>query len=36
VPEVEAIDFSRQSPNEWLVENVPFSRGDITFSALAS
>ena len=31
---VEGIDFTRQSANEWLVENVPFTAGDITFTAM--
>lgn len=33
VPEAAAADFTRQSPNEWLVQNVPFEGGDIAFSA---
>ncbi len=36
VPEVINVDFIDQSPNEWLVENIPFSSGDITFSALSA
>ena len=36
VPEVNGISFVVQSPNEWLVENIPFSSGDITFSALSA
>ena len=34
VPEIDGADFTRQSPNEWLVENIPFSSGDIAFSAM--
>jgi GntR family transcriptional regulator, histidine utilization repressor len=34
LPAVDKVDFSKQSPNEWLVLNVPFEGGDITFSAL--
>ncbi len=34
LPEADKIDFSKQSPNEWLVLNVPFEGGDITFSAV--
>lgn len=33
VPEVESIDFEAQSANEWLVMNVPFEAGDVSFSA---
>jgi len=33
VPEVSSADFTKQSPNEWLVENKPFTSGDIAFSA---
>ena len=36
VPAVEGVDFSQLSPNEWLVKNIPFSGGDITFSALSA
>jgi GntR family histidine utilization transcriptional repressor len=36
VPEVTDVDFSRQSANEWLVENIPFEGGDITFSAMTA
>ena len=35
-PEALTVDFSAHSPNEWLVENVPFSAGDMTFSALSA
>lgn len=34
VPEAREADFSRISPNEWLVLNVPFGGGDIAFSAV--
>ena len=33
VPGVEAVDFAAVSANEWLIENAPYSRGDIAFSA---
>ena len=33
VPAASEVDFSAQSPNEWLVANVPFLSGDIRFSA---
>lgn len=36
VPEVSGVSFIDQSPNEWLVENIPFSSGDITFSAMSA
>lgn len=36
VPEIDEVDFTRQSPNEWLVENVPFKTGDICLSALSA
>jgi len=36
VPTINGVDFSTKSPNEWLVENIPFTAGDITFSALAA
>lgn len=36
VPEVEGVNFIKQSPNEWLVENIPFNSGDITFSAISA
>lgn len=36
IPEVSSVNFTDQSPNEWLVENIPFSSGDITFSALSA
>ena len=36
VPEVIGVKFVDQSPNEWLVENVPLSSGDITFSAISA
>ncbi len=34
IPEVKDIDFSAQSPNQWLVENAPYTKGDLTFSAI--
>ncbi len=33
VPAALDVDFSKSSPNEWLVENIPFEGGDISFSA---
>ena len=33
VPEFAEADFSAISPNEWLVRNQPFTRGDISFLA---
>lgn len=36
VPDALAVDFEAQSPNEWLVLNIPFEAGDITFSAEAA
>jgi GntR family histidine utilization transcriptional repressor len=33
VPEVADADFQQCSPNQWLVENVPFSGGDLALSA---
>lgn len=33
VPGIEAVDFNQMSANEWLVQNVPFTTGDISFSA---
>ena len=36
VPEVANADFTQQSPNQWLVENAPFTRGDIAFSAIVA
>lgn len=33
VPEIEKVDFSVISPNEWLVRNQPFTRGEISFLA---
>ncbi|WP_193188012.1 UTRA domain-containing protein [Nisaea sediminum] len=33
VPEFEAADFASVSPNEWLVRNQPFTRGEISFLA---
>ena len=36
VPGAAEVDFTRISPNEWLVLNIPFDRGDIAFSAVAA
>jgi GntR family transcriptional regulator, histidine utilization repressor len=36
VPGVEAVDFSAVNANEWLIENAPYTGGDIAFSAAAS
>jgi len=33
IPQVLNVDFEAQNANEWLVQNAPFSRGDIAFSA---
>ena len=32
-PGIEAVDFSTISANEWLIENAPYTGGDIAFSA---
>ena len=34
VPAAQNADFACQSPNEWLVENVPFSGGDLVLAAI--
>ncbi len=34
VSDVEMIDFSERSANEWLLANAPYTHGDISFSAL--
>lgn len=34
VPQVEEVDFSTVSANEWLVRNAPYTGGDIAFSAV--
>ena len=34
VPEAKKVDFEQISANEWLVQNAPFTRGDISFSAV--
>ncbi|WP_369681618.1 GntR family transcriptional regulator [Shimia sp. CNT1-13L.2] len=36
LPNAADVDFSETSPNEWLVETVPFSDAEISFSATAS
>lgn len=36
VPQVEAADFSTVGPNEWLVQAVPFTDAEISFSATAA
>jgi len=33
VPAVSAVDFAKVSPNEWLIQNAPYTSGDISFSA---
>ncbi len=33
VPEAVDADFSKVSPNQWLVENIPFNGGDLALSA---
>lgn len=34
VPGVENVDFATVSANEWLIQNAPYTQGDIAFSAL--
>ncbi|MCW2307701.1 GntR family transcriptional regulator [Rhodobium gokarnense] len=34
LPGVERVDFSAVSSNEWLIENAPYTTGDIAFSAM--
>ncbi|MEZ5872476.1 MAG: GntR family transcriptional regulator [Nitratireductor sp.] len=36
IPEIVSADFTNQSPNEWLVNNIPFEGGDIGFSAISA
>jgi len=36
VPEIESVDLSVESANEWLVHNKPYSRCDLRFSAQAA
>lgn len=36
LPQAEKADFSEKGPNEWLVEAVPFSDAEISFSATAA
>lgn len=36
VPAVNTVDFSQLSPNEWLLKNIPYSAGDIAFSAMSA
>lgn len=36
IPEALRTDFAQISPNEWLVTNIPFDGGDISFSAGAA
>lgn len=36
VPAAASVDFSRISPNEWLVLSIPFEGGDIAFSAVSA
>ena len=33
LPELASVDFSRVSANEWLIQNAPYTSGDIAFSA---
>lgn len=33
-PGLDTVDFSRVSANEWLIQNAPYTRGDIAFSAM--
>lgn len=32
-PSVLTVDFAKVSPNEWLIQNAPYTSGDISFSA---
>ncbi len=34
VPDILSVDLSLENANEWLVRNAPFTRGDISFSAI--
>ncbi|GAA6180689.1 MULTISPECIES: GntR family transcriptional regulator [unclassified Shimia] len=34
LPGVEEADFAAESPNEWLIQNAPYTTGDISFSAI--
>ncbi|WP_373356315.1 UTRA domain-containing protein [Pseudoroseicyclus sp. CXY001] len=36
LPEAEEVDFTAQSPNEWLLAHVPYTTGDIALSASAA
>lgn len=36
VPELEAVDLQQQNANEWLVNHVPFSGGDLSLGARAA
>lgn len=36
LPQAETADFSTLGPNEWLIQTVPFSNAEISFSATAS
>ncbi|MCC5978023.1 MAG: UTRA domain-containing protein [Salinarimonas sp.] len=36
VPEIMEVDFARISANAWLVQNVPYTRGELTLSAAAA
>ena len=33
VPEIVSVDLAEESANEWLVQNRPYSRADLRFSA---
>ena len=33
LPSVTTVDFAAVSANEWLIENAPYTAGDISFSA---
>src|SRR5690606_20164350 len=34
VPGVETVDFATVNANEWLIQNAPYTSGDIAFSAM--
>ncbi len=36
VPAAGTADFSQLSPNEWLLQNVPYTNGEIAFSAISA
>lgn len=36
VPAIRRVDLARENANEWLLNNAAFTRGDVTFSAVAA